>query len=44
MATQNDITGDKIKSKTNSKSFRDNYDSIFNKPPKKEAKDDSKPL
>lgn len=29
MATRNDITGDELKSKTNSDSYRDNYDRIF---------------
>jgi hypothetical protein len=31
MATRNDITGDSIQSKNNSKKFRDNYDAIFKK-------------
>ena len=29
MTTRNDITGDKIQSKLNSDSFRDNFDRIF---------------
>ena len=28
---KNDVTGDKIQSKTNSDSFRDNFDKIFKK-------------
>ena len=31
MTTRNDITGDSIQSKSNSKKFRDNYDTIFGK-------------
>jgi hypothetical protein len=31
MSTKNDITGDKIQSKTPSKAYRDNFDSIFKK-------------
>jgi len=27
--SRNDITGDKLRSKPNTKAFRDNYDSIF---------------
>ena len=30
-ASRNDVTGDKIQSKTNSDSFRDNFDRIFKK-------------
>jgi hypothetical protein len=30
--SKNDITGDDIKSKSNSDSYRDNYDAIFRKP------------
>jgi hypothetical protein len=30
--SKNDITGDDIKSKSNSDSYRDNYDLIFRKP------------
>ena len=33
MATRNDITGDLIASKGNSKSFTDNFDAIFRKAP-----------
>ena len=33
--TTNDITGDKVKSKPNSKAYRDNHDAIFNKKKKK---------
>lgn len=29
MASTNDITGDEIKSRTNSKAYSDNYDAIF---------------
>ena len=29
-AAKNDVTGDLIKSKTNSEKYRDNYDKIFN--------------
>jgi len=31
MATKNDITGDLIQSKVNSKAYQDNYDAIFRK-------------
>lgn len=31
MATHNDITGDLIKSRSNSEDYRDNYDRIFNR-------------
>lgn len=31
MATKNDITGDSLVSKTNSKAYEDNYDKIFGK-------------
>jgi hypothetical protein len=34
MVAKNDITGDKIQSKTPSKSYEDNYDNIFRKPKK----------
>jgi len=34
--TKNDITGDKLISKSNSDNYRDNYDAIFNKPTEKE--------
>lgn len=37
----NDITGDSLKSKTSSKSYRDNYDLIFNKKDK-EKKEEKK--
>ena len=29
MTARNDITGDELKSKTNSEAYRDNYDRIF---------------
>lgn len=32
MAARNDITGDIIATKTNSESYRDNFDAIFRKP------------
>jgi hypothetical protein len=31
VATKNDITGDSLVSKTNSKAYEDNYDKIFGK-------------
>ena len=31
MTARNDITGDSIQSKSNSKKYRDNYDAIFGK-------------
>lgn len=31
MATKNDITGDDIRSKSNTDAYRDNYDRIFRK-------------
>ena len=31
MATQNDITGDSIQTKTSSQAYRDNWDAIFGK-------------
>jgi hypothetical protein len=34
MASKNDITGDAIKSRVNSKEFEDNFDNIFRKNPK----------
>ena len=40
MATRNDITGDSIQSKSNSKKFRDNYDAIFNKKDYKHTQQD----
>ena len=33
MATTNDITGDKITSKTNTDKYRENWDRIFGKKP-----------
>lgn len=39
MATQNDVTGDQIKSKPVSDRYRDNYDAIFRKD-KKDAEGD----
>ena len=29
--TKNDVTGDRIRTKTNSKKYRENYDKIFNR-------------
>ena len=37
MVAKNDITGDSIQSRTNSKAFDDNYDLIFRKKKKPEA-------
>lgn len=34
MTTRNDVTGDLIKSRVNSKEFEDNFDTIFRKKPK----------
>tara|TARA_B110000211_G_C13943755_1_gene492938 strand:+ start:69 stop:203 length:135 start_codon:yes stop_codon:yes gene_type:complete len=31
MTTKNDVTGDPLKSKTNTQKYRDNWDLIFNK-------------
>ena len=31
MTTKNDVTGDLLKSKTNTQKYRDNWDLIFNK-------------
>jgi len=36
MAAINDITGDALTSKSNTKNFRDNYDRIFSKPNKED--------
>jgi len=36
MVAINDITGDALTSKSNTKNFRDNYDRIFAKPTKKD--------
>ena len=36
MTAKNDITGDKLITKSNSDNYRDNYDAIFNKPTKVE--------
>ena len=38
MATTNDITGDKLKSKPNNDGYRDNYEAIFGGKKKKEVK------
>lgn len=38
MAARNDVTGDEIKSKTNSKQYADNWDRIFGKKDKLEEK------
>ena len=38
MATRNDITGDELRSKTNTKAYEDNWDLIFGK----KKKDDNK--
>lgn len=37
MVTHNNITGDKIQSKANSKKFRDNFEKIFGAKNKKEG-------
>ena len=37
MATRNDITGDELKSKTNSEAYRNNYDAIFGKKTRKDT-------
>lgn len=44
MATTNDVTGDKIKSRTNTKKFNDNFDRIFGKkkPADNKKEDDKK--
>ena len=34
MASRNDVTGDLIKSRKNTKEFEDNFDNIFRKTPK----------
>lgn len=39
MATKNDVTGDEIKTKTNSELYRENYDKIFRKKQEKDAKE-----
>lgn len=40
MTTMNDVTGDSIRSKAQSKKYRDNYDLIFGKKKKKEVTED----
>lgn len=40
MATKNEHTGDKIKSKVPTKQYRDNWDVIFGKKDKKDNKDE----
>jgi len=40
MTARNDVTGDKIKSRTNTKKFNENFDRIFGK--KKDKKEDDK--
>jgi hypothetical protein len=40
MATRNDVTGDLIKSRVNSKEFEDNFDNIFRKKPTVKKDDD----
>lgn len=42
MATRNDITGDSLVSKTNSKAYEDNYDKIFSKKKKEVAWDEDR--
>lgn len=37
MTAKNDITGDKLISKTNTDEFRDNFERIFGRPPLKEC-------
>lgn len=39
MAAKNDVTGDEIKTKTNSDLYRDNYDKIFRKKQEKDVKE-----
>lgn len=41
MTTRNDITGDKIQSKTNSQEYRDNYEKIFGKSRRLHGRDDT---
>jgi hypothetical protein len=38
MATTNEITGDKLVSKSSTQKYRDNFDKIFNKKVKKKVK------
>jgi|TARA_B110000285_G_scaffold43061_1_gene47857 hypothetical protein len=40
MATKNDITGDELKSKNNTKAYEDNYDRIFGKKKKEKTFND----
>lgn len=42
MATRNDITGDALISKTNSKEYEDNWDRIFGKKKKEETFDEDR--
>lgn len=37
MTARNDITGDELKSKTNSEAYRNNYDKIFGKKTRKDT-------
>lgn len=37
MTARNDITGDELKSKTNSEAYRNNYDAIFGKKTRKDT-------
>jgi hypothetical protein len=39
--TTNDITGDKLRSRPNSKAFNDNFDAIFNNTKPHEVDDDA---
>jgi len=43
MTTRNDVTGDEIKSKDNSDSYRENFERIFGKPKPEEQKEKLKP-
>lgn len=42
MATTNDVTGDRIKSRTNTKKFNENFDRIFGKKKDDKKKEDDK--
>jgi len=41
MTARNDITGDELKSKTNSEAYRDNYDRIFGNKRRKDTEQSS---
>lgn len=42
MATRNDITGDSIQTKSNTKAYRDNWDLIFGKKEEEESENEEK--